>query len=135
MNVLLVDDHTIVRDALRRLLGTFAECRIEEVTSGAQAEARAGQRRFDLIEIVDFAERGDRKFVFDHGCRHRSPHRCESARGRRSWVVPRNIGALKAARISLAVSPRFQCSDASSVRKASSRRTVLLITAEISADD
>jgi DNA-binding NarL/FixJ family response regulator len=52
MKVLLVDDHVIVRDALKRLLGTLGECRIEQATNGAEAAALAGARRFDLI-ILD----------------------------------------------------------------------------------
>jgi DNA-binding NarL/FixJ family response regulator len=52
MNVLLVDDHVIVRDALKRLLGSFADCRIEQATDGAEATALAARRRFDLI-ILD----------------------------------------------------------------------------------
>jgi len=52
MNVLLVDDHTIVRDALRRLLTAFAECRVEEATSGAEAATLASRRRYDLV-ILD----------------------------------------------------------------------------------
>jgi two-component system, NarL family, invasion response regulator UvrY len=52
MNVLLVDDHVIIRDALRRLLATLGDCRIEEVTDGAQAVALVSRRRFDLI-ILD----------------------------------------------------------------------------------
>lgn len=52
MKVLLVDDHVIIRDALRRLLATLGDCRIEEVIDGGEAVALAAQRRFDLI-ILD----------------------------------------------------------------------------------
>jgi DNA-binding NarL/FixJ family response regulator len=52
MNVLIADDHVIVRDALRRLLATLGECRIEEAADGPQAALLASRRRFDLI-ILD----------------------------------------------------------------------------------
>lgn len=51
MRVLLVDDHTIVRDALRRLLAASAECDIEEAADGETAVELATRRRFDLIVL------------------------------------------------------------------------------------
>jgi two-component system invasion response regulator UvrY len=52
MRVLLVDDHVIVRDGLRRLLATLIDCQIDEVANGRDALILAGRRRFDLI-ILD----------------------------------------------------------------------------------
>lgn len=53
MRVLLVDDHVIVRDGLRRLLTTIADCQIEEAANGREALDQVARRRFDLI-ILDF---------------------------------------------------------------------------------
>jgi two-component system invasion response regulator UvrY len=52
VRVLLVDDHTIVREGLRRLLGTLAGCEIHEAASGREALAAARAQRFDLV-ILD----------------------------------------------------------------------------------
>ena len=52
MKVLIVDDHVIVRDALKRLLATIAECRLEEATNGAEALTLAARSGFDLV-ILD----------------------------------------------------------------------------------
>lgn len=51
MKVLLVDDHTIVREGLRRLLGTLASCEIHEASNGRDAIALARAHRFDLIML------------------------------------------------------------------------------------
>jgi DNA-binding NarL/FixJ family response regulator len=51
MKVLLVDDHTIVRDALSRLLATVADCEVAEAADGAEAVALAARRRYDLIVL------------------------------------------------------------------------------------
>ena len=52
MRILLVDDHTIVREGLRRLLTAAADCEIHEAASGRDAVAAVRGRRFDLI-ILD----------------------------------------------------------------------------------
>jgi two-component system invasion response regulator UvrY len=52
VRVLLVDDHVIVREGLRRLLGTLAGCEIHEAANGRDALAAARAQRFDLV-ILD----------------------------------------------------------------------------------
>ena len=51
MKVLLVDDHTIVREGLRRLLGALVGCEIHEASNGRDAIALARSHRFDLIML------------------------------------------------------------------------------------
>lgn len=52
MKVLLVDDHIIVRDGLRRLLATLGDAKVDEASNGRDALALAARQRFDLI-ILD----------------------------------------------------------------------------------
>jgi len=52
MNILLVDDHAIVRDGLKRLLGGLAEARVLEAADGREALALIRAHDFDLI-ILD----------------------------------------------------------------------------------
>ena len=47
--VLIVDDHAIVRDGLRRLLQERPEMTVAEASSGEEALALAAQEAFDLI--------------------------------------------------------------------------------------
>jgi DNA-binding NarL/FixJ family response regulator len=49
--VLLVDDHTIVREGLRRLLGTIAGCEIHEAATAREAVVQAKSRLFDLVML------------------------------------------------------------------------------------
>jgi len=51
MNVLLVDDHAIVRDGLRRLLGAMVGGEIHEAASGRVAIGVAGAHDLDLIVL------------------------------------------------------------------------------------
>jgi two-component system invasion response regulator UvrY len=51
MNILLVDDHTIVRDGLRRLLATLPVGEIYEAASGREAVAIARSKALDLIVL------------------------------------------------------------------------------------
>ena len=52
MNVLLVDDHAIVRDGLKRLLGSLDQTVVREVADGRDALAMVRAQVFDLI-ILD----------------------------------------------------------------------------------
>ena len=52
MNILLVDDHAIVRDGLKRLLGGLADARVQEAAEGRDALALIRANTFDLI-ILD----------------------------------------------------------------------------------
>jgi DNA-binding NarL/FixJ family response regulator len=52
MNILLVDDHAIVRAGLRRLLEGHAAHAVEEAADGAGALAKIAADRFDLV-ILD----------------------------------------------------------------------------------
>ena len=52
MNILLVDDHAIVRDGLTRLLGGLERTTIEEVADGRDALAMVRTKSFDVI-ILD----------------------------------------------------------------------------------
>ncbi|CAN5130938.1 response regulator transcription factor [soil metagenome] len=51
MNILLVDDHAIVRDGLRRLLAALAPREIHEAATGRDALAIARRTRFDLVVL------------------------------------------------------------------------------------
>lgn len=51
MNILLVDDHAIVRDGLKRLLESALAARVSEAVDGPEALAEATARRFDLIVL------------------------------------------------------------------------------------
>jgi two-component system invasion response regulator UvrY len=51
MNILLVDDHAIVRDGLRRLLSTLGAGVIHEAAGGREAVAIARARPLDLIVL------------------------------------------------------------------------------------
>ena len=51
MNILLVDDHTIVRDGLRRLLATLPVEEIFEAATGREALAVARAKPLDLIVL------------------------------------------------------------------------------------
>lgn len=51
MNVLLVEDHAIVRDGLRRLLATLEPREVHEAANGRDALALARRHRFDLIVL------------------------------------------------------------------------------------
>jgi DNA-binding NarL/FixJ family response regulator len=51
MRVLLVDDHIIIRDGLRRLISTLGECEFMEAASGREAAAMARAQRLDLIVL------------------------------------------------------------------------------------
>lgn len=51
MNVLLVDDHAIVRDGLRRLFATLAPGEIHEAANGRDALKLARSQRLDLIVL------------------------------------------------------------------------------------
>jgi DNA-binding NarL/FixJ family response regulator len=51
VRVLLVDDHVIVREGLRRLLGTAADCDIREAATAPEALALARSERFDLVVL------------------------------------------------------------------------------------
>jgi DNA-binding NarL/FixJ family response regulator len=51
MNILLVDDHAIVRDGLRRLLSTLGAGVIHEAAGGREAVAIARSRPLDLIVL------------------------------------------------------------------------------------
>lgn len=58
LDLLMVDDHTIVRDGLRRVLnGACAEWRITEAGNGFQALECLRRQRFDLV-IVDLSMPG-----------------------------------------------------------------------------
>lgn len=52
MNILLVDDHAIVRDGLRRLLEASSTDAVFEAQDGVQALAQLRHRAFDLV-ILD----------------------------------------------------------------------------------
>jgi two-component system invasion response regulator UvrY len=52
MNILLVDDHAIVRDGLRRLLEAATGNTVFEAVDGQEALAQVGVRRIDLV-ILD----------------------------------------------------------------------------------
>ena len=52
MNILLVDDHAIVRDGLRRLLATLDPTEIGEAATGREAIRQARSGKFDLV-ILD----------------------------------------------------------------------------------
>lgn len=52
MNILLVDDHAIVRDGLRRLLEAATGNTVFEAVDGQEALAQVGARRIDLV-ILD----------------------------------------------------------------------------------
>ena len=51
MNVLLVDDHTIVRDGLKRLLGPLVRGALHEAVNGREAIGVAGTQDLDLIVL------------------------------------------------------------------------------------
>ncbi|HWE47916.1 MAG TPA: response regulator transcription factor [Caulobacteraceae bacterium] len=51
MNVLVVDDHTIVRDGLRRLLGSLPSGAIHEAANGRDAVRVAATQPLDLIVL------------------------------------------------------------------------------------
>lgn len=51
MNVLLVDDHAIVRDGLRRLLASASAGEVLEAADGREALSLARSRAFDLIVL------------------------------------------------------------------------------------
>jgi len=52
MNILLVDDHAIVRDGLKRLLEAATEAVLFEAVDGQEALAQVAARRIDLV-ILD----------------------------------------------------------------------------------
>ncbi len=52
MNILIVDDHAIVRDGLRRLLATLGPGEINEAATGREAIKMARRLRLDII-ILD----------------------------------------------------------------------------------
>ena len=52
MNILLVDDHAIVRDGLRRLLEASSNDQVFEAQDGAEAIAQLSRRAIDLV-ILD----------------------------------------------------------------------------------
>jgi DNA-binding NarL/FixJ family response regulator len=52
MKILIVDDHAIVRDGLRRMLATVQEVEVVEAANGRDALALARQERPDLV-ILD----------------------------------------------------------------------------------
>jgi two-component system, NarL family, invasion response regulator UvrY len=49
MKALVVDDHAVVREGLRRLLATLASVEIRDAATGAEALAQAQEHRPDLI--------------------------------------------------------------------------------------
>jgi two-component system, NarL family, invasion response regulator UvrY len=51
MRILLVEDHAIVRDGLKRLLGGLAEAQVAEAADGRQALAIARAEAIDLIVL------------------------------------------------------------------------------------
>ncbi|HEY7900955.1 MAG TPA: response regulator transcription factor [Caulobacteraceae bacterium] len=51
MKILLVDDHALVRDGLKRLLATLPEVQILEAAQGRDALALIRQERLDLIVL------------------------------------------------------------------------------------
>ena len=51
MNILLVDDHAIVRDGLRRLLAAFTPGTIHEASGGREAVAIVRSRPLDLVVL------------------------------------------------------------------------------------
>lgn len=51
MNILLVDDHAIVRDGLRRLLEAALAAAVFEADNGQDALAEIGKRRIDLVVL------------------------------------------------------------------------------------
>lgn len=51
MTVLLVDDHVIVRDGLRRLIATMSDCEFHEAANGREAIAIARRQTLDLIVL------------------------------------------------------------------------------------
>jgi DNA-binding NarL/FixJ family response regulator len=51
VNILLVDDHTIVRAGLRRLLGTITDGEVLEAADGRDALALARSRPLDLVVL------------------------------------------------------------------------------------
>lgn len=51
MNILLVDDHAIVRDGLKRLLGGLGRAVIQEAADGRDALAMVRAQAFDLIVL------------------------------------------------------------------------------------
>ena len=51
MNVLLVDDHTIVRDGLKRLLAPLVRGEVYEAVNGREAIGVAGAHALDLIVL------------------------------------------------------------------------------------
>ena len=58
LSVLIVDDHAVVREGLRRILdGTGAGWRIDEADGGAAALARLGETRTD-VAVVDLTMPG-----------------------------------------------------------------------------
>lgn len=52
MNILLVDDHAIVRDGLKRLLATSMACQVREASDGREALAALRKEPADLV-ILD----------------------------------------------------------------------------------
>jgi len=55
MNILIVDDHALIREGVRRVLeGRMPNCFVADVASGPEALALLGQQPFDLV-IVDLA--------------------------------------------------------------------------------
>jgi two-component system invasion response regulator UvrY len=51
MKVLLIDDHAIIREALRRLLTTFGQAEIVEASTGEEALTVVAGQGFDLIVL------------------------------------------------------------------------------------
>lgn len=51
MNVLLVDDHAIVRDGLKRLLATSMACQVREATDGREALTSLRREAADLVVL------------------------------------------------------------------------------------
>lgn len=49
MNILLVDDHSIVREGVRRLLSALSSARIVEAASGEEALLKLGEERIDIV--------------------------------------------------------------------------------------
>ncbi|MFX8933935.1 response regulator transcription factor, partial [Acinetobacter baumannii] len=49
MNILVVDDHAIVRDGLRRLLGGLFDGKILEASSGREALGVVRGQQIDLV--------------------------------------------------------------------------------------
>ncbi len=57
MRILLVEDHAIVRDGLKRLLGGLADAQVVEAGDGRQALATARAEAIDLV-VLDLEPAG-----------------------------------------------------------------------------